>query len=260
MLTQDDKKQFDCDGYVVKKALYTREEVNALMDVALKDEVLNKHTYGRKDNQGFTTKLALWYTLEDNIYSAFTRSERMVDGVEMLLEGPPCHFHTKLMQKEPKVGGAWEWHQDYGYWYHDGFLYPYMMSVMVALTKANKENGCLQVLRGSHKIGRIEHGQSGGQKGADMLVVEEASNRLTHEYVELMPGDVLFFHGNLLHRSDKNDSDLPRWSMISTFNRIDNPPYKEQNPSCQTLINKIPNDQILNMSMEGISETNDFNK
>jgi hypothetical protein len=28
------------------------------------------------------------------------------------------------MQKEPRVGGAWEWHQDYGYWYKNGFLYP----------------------------------------------------------------------------------------------------------------------------------------
>ena len=28
------------------------------------------------------------------------------------------------MQKEPKVGGAWEWHQDYGYWYKNEFLFP----------------------------------------------------------------------------------------------------------------------------------------
>ena len=28
---------------------------------------------------------------------------------------PVCHYHFKLMKKEPKVGGAWEWHQDYGY-------------------------------------------------------------------------------------------------------------------------------------------------
>ena len=65
------------------------------------------------------------------------------------------------MQKEPKVGGAWEWHQDYGYWYKNEFLFPdQMISVMVAITKANKENGCLQVIKGSHKLGRIEHGFS----------------------------------------------------------------------------------------------------
>ena len=52
------------------------------------------------------------------------------------------------MQKEPKVGGAWEWHQDYGYWYKNQFMFPdELISVMVALTEANKGNGCLQVIK-----------------------------------------------------------------------------------------------------------------
>ena len=34
------------------------------------------------------------------------------------------HYHSKLMLKEPEVGGAWVWHQDYGYWYQNGCLYP----------------------------------------------------------------------------------------------------------------------------------------
>jgi hypothetical protein len=40
----------------------------------------------------------------------------MVDSVAKLMDSdaPVCHFHSKLMQKEPKVGGAWERHQDYG--------------------------------------------------------------------------------------------------------------------------------------------------
>ena len=25
------------------------------------------------------------------------------------------HYHTKIMMKEPKIGGSFEWHQDYGY-------------------------------------------------------------------------------------------------------------------------------------------------
>jgi hypothetical protein len=29
-----------------------------------------------------------------------------------------------MILKEPYVGGAWEWHQDYGYWYHTGCLFP----------------------------------------------------------------------------------------------------------------------------------------
>jgi phytanoyl-CoA hydroxylase len=258
MLGPSDKMAYDMDGYVIKRSMFAQQEIDRLFDTAQKDNVIQKHTYGRKDKDGNTTKLALWYTLEDNIYSAFARSKRIAQGVEFLLGGQPCHFHTKLMQKEPKVGGAWEWHQDYGYWYHDGFLYPDMMSVMIALTHANQENGCLQVIKGSHLIGRIEHSMTGDQKGADLNVVNEALKRLELVYVELNPGDTLFFHGNLLHRSDKNNSDHPRWSLISTFNKTGNKPYKDQNPSCYTPIDVLADDNILNFSTSGISETSNF--
>lgn len=260
MLTQKDKEQYDKDGYIIKKSFFSKKEIDLLFKISRQDNVIKNHTYGRKDKDGNTTKLALWYSLDDNIYSAFARSQRMVNGVELLLEGQPCHFHTKLMQKEPKVGGAWEWHQDYGYWYNDGFLYPNMMSVMIALTTANQENGCLQVIKGSHLIGRIEHTMAGDQKGIDMTMVNEALKRLKHEFVELEPGDTLFFHGNLLHRSDKNNSDKPRWSLISAFNRIDNKPYKEQNPSCYTPIDTIGDHDILKTKLTGISETSNFNQ
>lgn len=28
------------------------------------------------------------------------------------------------MLKQPRVGGAWNWHQDFGYWYQVGCLNP----------------------------------------------------------------------------------------------------------------------------------------
>ena len=47
--------------------------------------------------------------------------------------------------KDAKVGGAWAWHQDYGYWYQNGILFPNLCSVMIAVDKATEENGCMQV-------------------------------------------------------------------------------------------------------------------
>jgi ectoine hydroxylase-related dioxygenase (phytanoyl-CoA dioxygenase family) len=169
----------------------------------------------------------------------------MVNNIRILTGEDVAFFHGKVMLKEARSGGAWEWHQDYGYWYHDGFLFPQMLSVMVALTEANKENGCLQVIKGSHLMGRIDHGMTGDQKGADMEKVNEALERMELNYVELAPGDTLFFHCNLLHRSDKNSSAGPRWSLISTFNFAGNKPYKEQNPSCYTSFQPVPDDTIM---------------
>ena len=62
-----------------------------------------------------------------------------------------------------------------------------------------KDNGCLQVLKGSHRLGRINHVLSGEQAGADADFLEAALSRFSLEYVEMEPGDVLFFHCNLLH-------------------------------------------------------------
>ena len=118
--------------------------------------------------------------------------------------------------KEPEVGGAWEWHQDYGYWYNYGCLAPNMLSIYVALDSATKENGCLQVLKGSHKLGRLDHIRESGQMNVASDRLTAAHNRFKKIYVELDAGDAVVFHCNLLHGSDANNSLNPR-SLFSHF-------------------------------------------
>ena len=61
-----------------------------------------------------------------------------------------------------------------------------------------------QIIPGSHKCGRIDHKHVGAQTGADLERVEAILNFPGNElvYVELDPGDALFFHCNLLHKSE----------------------------------------------------------
>lgn len=66
-------------------------------------------------------------------------------------------------------------------------------------------------------MGRIEHMQIGGQTGADMVRVNEAMAVQEHVYAELQPGDALFFHCNLLHKSDQNHSDIPRYAFLISY-------------------------------------------
>jgi ectoine hydroxylase-related dioxygenase (phytanoyl-CoA dioxygenase family) len=164
------------------------------------------------------------------------------------------------MQKEPKVGGAWEWHQDYGYWYKNQFMFPdQLISVMVALSAANKANGCLQVIKGSHKLGRVNHGFSGEQVGADMVMVENALKTMELVYCDLQPGDALFFHSNLLHRSEANLSDHPRWSIISCYSSQSNLAYNETSTSWHTPVDMVPDEAILEWDAGSLSN-NDFLK
>lgn len=259
-LTDAQKAQYEKDGYLIVQHFVSQSAATLLYNIATGDDVMKGKAFDFNDQSGKSTKLTLWFTPGDDTYGLLTRSEAMVHAVQYLLgEGEVCHFHSKLMQKEPKVGGAWEWHQDYGYWYKNGFLFPdAMISVMLALTEATKQNGCLQVLKGSHKMGRVEHNFAGEQQGADMDFVNQALDRFERIYVELEPGDILFFHSNILHMSEGNTSDKPRWSMISAYNMSYNKPFREKNLSCITPVTTVPNDSILSSAAKGLSADRDF--
>jgi len=258
LFKKEDIDRYNLDGYVVKKGFFTKEETNKVYETALSDDLLRKKAYDLNDKEGLKTRLTLWYQPGDDIYGMITRSQRMVTGVAALLCGTPAHFHTKLMQKEPKVGGAWEWHQDYGYWYKDGFLFPDMISVMIALSPANKENGCLQVLKGSHKLQRVEHGSAGEQVGISQELIDVVTKKFELVYVELEPGDTLFFHCNLWHRSNANLSDSSRWSLISVYNLAQNKPYKEMHESCITPIKIVSDNAVLHAHTMGLNENAGF--
>jgi ectoine hydroxylase-related dioxygenase (phytanoyl-CoA dioxygenase family) len=250
------------DGYLLVKNFCSQAEIEKLYKTALEDDAMRKNALDLNDQSGKKTRLSLWFTPGNDVFGYLTRCKKMVSSVAQFLDSdaPVCHFHSKLMQKEPKVGGAWEWHQDYGYWYKNQFMFPdQLMSVMVALTAANKENGCLQVIKGSHKLGRVNHGFSGEQVGADMTMVDNALQTMELVYCDLQPGDALFFHSNLLHRSEANLSDHPRWSIISCYSSQSNLAYNETSTSWKTPVEIVPDEAILEWEAGSLSN-NDFLK
>jgi ectoine hydroxylase-related dioxygenase (phytanoyl-CoA dioxygenase family) len=259
-LTAQQISDYNRDGYLIVKNFCNAEEIDRLYSTALNDDAMSKNALDLNDQSGKKTRLSLWFTPGNDVFGYLTRSERMITPVGQLLgeDSPVCHFHSKLMQKEPKVGGAWEWHQDYGYWYKNQFMFPdQLMSVMVALTPANRENGCLQVIKGSHKLGRVNHGFSGEQVGADLTMVTNALQTMELIYCDLEAGDALFFHSNLLHRSEANLSDHPRWSIISCYSLQSNLAYNETSTSWKTPVGVVPDEAILNWDAGSLSN-NDF--
>ena len=261
-LTTEQIAEYSSFGYTIVRNFLQPAEVNKLYSIAVEDDTMQKHSFDLNDQTGKKTKLALWYTPGDDAYGLLTKSRRMVASVDTLMDGSSavCHFHSKLMQKEPKVGGAWEWHQDYGYWYKNQFMFPdELISIMVTLTEANKGNGCLQVIKGSHKLGRVNHGFAGEQVGADMQMVNNALKTMELVYVELEPGDALIFHSNLLHRSEANLSDYPRWSVISCYNLQSNLAYNETSTSYKVPVDVVPDEAILEWEPESLSNA-DFLK
>ena len=227
-LTDAQVMQFTEDGYILGRALFDAEEVALLQNIAKADRALASESRGSLDLQGNMNRLTLRNELADDMYSAIVRCPRLVDPMEQICGGEVYHYHHKMNMKEPMVGGAWEWHQDYGYWYNNGCLFPYMASCFIAVDPNTKENGCLQVIRGSHHIGRVE----------------KALEQMELVYCEMEPGDALFFHCNLLHRSDANTSPNPRWTLICCYNAKRNNPYKKHHHPCYSYLEKWPDDQV----------------
>jgi ectoine hydroxylase len=243
-LSNNRLKEYEQNGFVLEKAMFDAGEIDLLRRAAKEDRQLDQHSFGRGDGEGGTVRLSLWNHPGDTLYGMFARCESIVNSAERLLEGEVYHYHSKMIMKDAKVGGAWAWHQDYGYWYQNGVLFPLLCSASIAVDPATRENGCLQVLKGSHHLGRIDHVLTGDQAGADLERVAEAQKRLETIYIEMAPGDVLFFHANLLHRSDQNKSDNPRWSMICCYNAARNDPYKEAHHPRYTPLSKVPDSAI----------------
>ncbi len=261
-LSPEQIAKYHLDGYIIVKGFCSSQETYKLYETALNDSAMQKNALDLNDQTGKKTRLSLWFTLGNDIFGYLSRSKKMLNAVAALLDSdaPVCHFHSKLMQKEPKVGGAWEWHQDYGYWYKNQFMFPdQLISVMLALTPANKENGCLQVIKGSHKLGRVNHGFAGEQVGADQVMVNNALKTMELIYCEIDAGDAIFFHSNILHRSEANLSEFPRWSIISCFSSQSNLAYNEESISWKTPIEMVPDNAIMEWEASSLSEA-DFLK
>ncbi len=254
-LSDQDLCTYREDGYVLVRGFFDAEETDLLRRAAKEDRELDQHSFGRADGEGGTVRLSLWNHPGDTIYGMFARCESVVNSAEKLLGGEVYHYHSKMIMKDARVGGAWAWHQDYGYWYQNGVLYPLLTSAFIAVDPATRENGCMQVIRGSHELGRIDHVLTGDQAGADRERVEEILKRLPLVYVEMEPGDTLFFHSNLLHRSDQNRSDKPRWSMICCYNAARNDPYKESHHPRYTPLVKVPDSAIREAGLKRFADS-----
>lgn len=142
------------------------------------------------------------HALSDVILS-YMKAEQVTSVLKEVIG--PCvkAMQSMMFIKGPGLQGQ-SWHQDE---YYIPTRDRSLCGVWIALDDATIENGCLWVLKGSHKKGYLYPMQ-------DHNDTENFDNAQTafgfddHEEVpvQLKKGDVLFFNGYLLHRSKKNKS------------------------------------------------------
>ncbi|XP_076455118.1 L-proline trans-4-hydroxylase-like [Babylonia areolata] len=257
-VTPEVKADFDTNGYILVRNLLNETELKKLKGILEDSDVIKEYAVDINDGANRKSRLCLWNQPGNDVTGMVARSEKVAGTCEKLLGGEVYHYHTKLMMKEPFTGGRFVWHQDYGYWYGNTCLFPDMMTVFIAMDPCRQDNGCLKILQGSNRCGRIEHKKTGGQMGADLERVDMLKAVCPVVSVEMDPGDALFFHCNLLHTSSQNDGPNRRWAFLCAYNRADNNPVREHVHPLYTKLNKVPDSAIVDCTVDWDVEAKDF--
>ena len=106
ILTDEQVRRYHDDGYVLARGFFDAEEIGLLHRSAKEDSELDRRSFGRADGEGGVVRLSLWNHPGDGVYGMFARCERVVRSAEKLLGGEVYHYHSKMILKDPKVGGA----------------------------------------------------------------------------------------------------------------------------------------------------------
>ena len=113
-LTLEERRQYEVEGFVIVRQMFSSEEVSVLLRTVATDQLVRNHVMPMVDASGRKSQVTLWNRALNNTYGHFARGRRWVEAATGLIGEPVYHFHSKLMLKEPRTGGSWEWHQDFG--------------------------------------------------------------------------------------------------------------------------------------------------
>ncbi len=238
-LTTQQKQQFDREGYIILRQILlpaevegAREAMNQLVDREAHKLLEQGLISNLMEDEPFETRfLRLYqnhldkapdYRPELHLAGLFPLffNPIVLDIMEMLLGNeirlyPNYTARPKLPQHAKTLV---LWHQDGGY---TEFNSPEaankdvsqmrMVNVWSPLVPVNRQNGCMQFVPGTHRLGVVPH----EEKQYYLEIAQEYLKPREADAmdVELDPGDIVLFHNLLFHRGLPNLSQGIRWSL-----------------------------------------------
>ncbi len=157
----------------------------------------------------------------------------LLDVVEALL-GPEIRLYPNYTAR-PKLpewkGTEVLWHQDGGYTEQiegakGSVELQRMVNVWTPLVPARAENGCMQFVPGTHKLGSVPH----ESREYYLEIARETLDSHVQDAVdvELDPGDVVLFQNLLFHRGQPNQSREIRWSFDWRYQDLRQPTLRKE--------------------------------
>jgi ectoine hydroxylase-related dioxygenase (phytanoyl-CoA dioxygenase family) len=164
----------------------------------------------RTGMEGVIRKIEPLVDLSD-LFTSLAEHPRIVGPATSIFGEPVELFEDKLNLKLPG-GSSYPWHQDWSCCWraHTDQL----VTCFVYLDDADESNGCLEVVPGSHSDRRTCPFKDGSHFEVD-------PKSFDHDAIKPVPlraGDMIVFDPYLLHFSDVNRSQVPRRTIVYTYN------------------------------------------
>ena len=134
-----------------------------------------------------------------------------------LLGGSVRFWHDQLFCKPAHHGGVVAWHQDYSYWTRTEPMSH--LTCWIALDDADRHNGCLYYIPGSHRWKLLPRtGLTGNMDEIMTVLTPEQKQAFQPIPIELKRGQCTFHHPLMVHGSFENRSARPRRAtLINAF-------------------------------------------
>ncbi len=230
LITQQEIEFFHKNGYLVKRNFVDltvvlsiqnkiKEHLEArIAPFELEQEVHYPGSPKTKTEQGGDTirRLLLAYS-RDDVFAQWQMSKKATSVLKALFDSETLYLvqshHNCIMTKQPRYSSETHWHKDIRYW---NFANQELINTWLPLGDETVENGCLQVIPGSHRW------DSPRECLDDRLFLRKdlACNQEWLEKsidVELNKGDLLFFHAAVFHAAGRNKTQQSKNASVSTY-------------------------------------------
>lgn len=207
-LTREQLAQFNRDGYLKGLRVFSPEEADATRRYF--DALLAQVLAAGGDSYSISTA----HLKHGKVYDLLT-DPRLVAIVRDLVGDDVIAWGSHFFCKMPRDGKAVAWHQDASYWP----LSPSKaVTIWLAIDDADRGNGCMRFLAGSHHFGHLTYRPSAaGEHNVLDQTVEDAERYGTPVDVELKAGEISVHTDLLLHGSEANGSARRRCGLTLRY-------------------------------------------
>ena len=215
--------QFNADGFLVLRQFADHELCDMILELAkvhLKYKIPPIETESEyvgldKEVLKVTVRRLRQVYDRDIMFKAWMEDKKIRPILKQVLQDTPVltlAHHNSIMTKMPHTSTETSWHQDIRYW---NFENDNLISIWLALDEEFDENGVLEFIPGSHKM-QFSPEQFEGKQYFSCTAPENQELIEKKTSTILQKGDVVLFHGRLLHRANKNSTDKAKISFVYT--------------------------------------------